>query len=329
MKSVPPPLLLALRLALTLAVGCSILATGCASRRKSGPIIIGVRTSNCQTPFYVADRRKRYEEHGLDVTVQLVPSNTTIIEGMQRGDFQMGSVPVTTAIAAIARGSPLHIVAMTGRGSDGILVRKGEGMTDVTSLRGKKVATIRTSILDVLLRQRLEQVGLDPDRDVELVYMSKLGDMISALKTGQIDATANTEPFMTEAERDGWGQILTYFTVGWPDHPCCVVLARDEFAERNPDALRDILLVHCNAVDWANAHLDEAAQIIVDYLGAFDPALVRRSLDRSKMHIDYRLEVTEIERMAALMATQGLIDQVPAGSRLVDLAPLHDALELR
>lgn len=313
-----------------LAMPCLVFAAlaGCVDRRQGSHIIIGVRTSNCQAPFYIADRQNRYVEQGLDASVRLVSSNTEIIEAMQRGDFQIGSVPVTTAIAAIARGSPLHVVATTGRGSDGLLVRREDGLVDLGDLRGKRVVTIRASILDVLLRHALQQAGIDPDRDVELVYMSKLGDMISALKTGQVDATSNTEPFMTDAERQGWGQILTYYTATWPDHPCCVVLARDDFAKRNPKALRAILSVHCDAVDWANAHIDETAQIIVDYLGAFDPDLVRESLDRSKMLIDYNLESSELERMASLMASQELIEPISAGA-LADLDPLHDVLRDR
>jgi len=35
---------------------------GCTPGQESGTVTIGVRTSNCQTPFYVADRQGLYEE---------------------------------------------------------------------------------------------------------------------------------------------------------------------------------------------------------------------------------------------------------------------------
>ena len=291
-------------------------------------VTIGVRTANDHVPFYIADRQGSYEKLGLDVEVRLISSNTEIIEALQRGDFQVGAVPVTTAIAAIAQGIPLRIVAMTGRGSDGILVRSDGEIADLSALEGKRIATIRASILDVLLRHALEQAGLDPDSDVELVYMSKLGDLISALQTGQVEAISNTEPFMTDAERQGWGHILTYYTASWPDHPCCVVVARERFIADHPQALEGILRIHCEAADWANAHREETAQIIVDYLQAFDPELVSASLSRDKMSIDYRVTPEEIERMAELMAYQGLIKPIAAGE-LVDLGPLSAVLRER
>ena len=304
-----------------------LLCAGCA-KPEAEAITIGVRTSNCQTPFYVADRNGLYEKRGLVTDVRLVPSNTEIIEGMKRGDIQVGSLPVTTAIAAIAQGSPLRIVAMTGRGSDGILVRSDGDIADLQGLRGKRIATIRASILDILLRQTLEQGGLRPDSDVELVYMSKLGDLISALKTGQVDAISNTEPFMTDSVRKGWGHILTYYTASWPDHPCCVVVARDEFIRQRPEALGQILAAHCEAVDWINGHIDEAAQIVVDYLGAFDRELVANTLAPPVMRIDYSVQPGEIEHMAELMVAQGLIEPV-AVEKLVDLEPLSTVLRER
>ncbi|MGB9723905.1 MAG: ABC transporter substrate-binding protein [Chloroflexia bacterium] len=295
----------------------------------AGPIQIGVRTANDHVPFYIADREGMYRQAGLEVRVHLIPSNTEIIEALQRGDLQMGAVPVTTAIAAIDQGAHLRIVAMTGRGSDGLLVRADGGIARWEDLRGKTIATIRASILDVLLRQALELHGLDPERDVTLVYFQKLGDMVSALKTGQVEATSNTEPFMTDAVRQGWGRILGYYTEQWPDHPCCVVVAREDFLREHPQEVEKILDVHVRAVERAQEDPAYAARVIVEYLEAFDPVLVEASLSPEKMRVDYTLSAEEIARMAGLMFRQGLLEHDPAGLDLVDLEPLLRVLEGR
>jgi NitT/TauT family transport system substrate-binding protein len=306
------------------AVLGAILVLGCG--RPSTTIHIGVRTANDHVPFYISDREGLYRTQGLSVTTYLVPSNTEIVEALQRGDFQVGAVPVTTAITAIDQGAQLRIIAMTGRGSDGLLVRQDSGIRTWADLRGKQIATIKTSILDILLRQALEENGLDPDRDVTLVYFQKLGDMISALQTGQVDATSNTEPFMTDAVRQGWGSIVGYYTEQWPDHPCCVVVAREDFIRDHAGELDTILRCHIESVERANADPDYTAAVIVAYLKSFDTALVKASLATDKMRVDYRFTEDEIARMARLMQAQGLLEHAPESLHLTDTGPLARAL---
>ncbi len=293
--------------------------------RPAEPLQIGVRTASDHVPFYIADREGLYRQAGLSVTVHLVPSNTEIVEALQRGDFQMGAVPVTTAIAAIANGARLRVVAMTGRGGDGLLVRQDSAIATWEDLRGRSIATIRASILDVLLRLALSEHGLDAERDVTLVYFQKLGDVISALKTGQVDAASNTEPYMTDAVRQGWGRIVGYYTEQWPDHPCCVVVARQDFVQDHPDEVAGVLRCHIQASHWANRDPAYAARVIVEYLQAFDRDMVEESLSPAKMRVDYHLGREEIARMAALMYRQGLLENDPAAIEFVDLGPLDRA----
>ncbi len=302
---------------------CMLLVAACGRTQPAGPVQIGVRTANDHVPFYIADKEALYRQVGLEATVRLIPSNTEIVEALQRGDLQIGAIPVTTAITAIDHGADLRIVAMTGRGSDGLLVRRDSGITSWEDLRGKRIATIRASILDVLLLQALETHGLDPSRDVTLVYFQKLGDMISALKTGQVDATSNTEPFMTDAVRQGWGHILGYYTEQWPDHPCCVVVARGDLLRQHPETVERVLRAHIQAVERACTDRAYAARVIVEYLQAFNPELVEASLAPEKMRVDYHLTQEEIARMAELMYRQGLLEHPPEETQFTDLGPLQ------
>lgn len=296
------------------------------SAQSFAEVLIGVRTANDHAPFYIAERLGWYAQEGVSAQVKLVPSNTEIVEGLKRKEFLMGAFPVCTAIAAIAQGVPIKIVAMTGRGSDGVLVRRDSGIRDWKDLKGKRVATIRASILDVLLRYVLEGKGLDPDKDVKMSYFMKLGDMISALKTGQLDASSNTEPFMTEAELAGWGHILGYYTTFWPDHPCCVVVAHKELMAKDPGAVEGILRVHVRAVRWANDNPRGTAEIICQYMKGFSPEVVLKSLSPTKMKIDYEISREEIVKMAGLMKKYGLIEEIPLAEDLLDTSFLQRAL---
>jgi ABC-type nitrate/sulfonate/bicarbonate transport system substrate-binding protein len=151
--------------------------------------------------------------------------------------------------------------------------------------------------------------------------------MISALKTGQVDATSNTEPFMTDAERQGWGHIVGYYSDQWPDHPCCVVLAREDFLQEHPQDAEAILRAHIEAVERSLRDPAYTAEVIVQYLEAFDTELVEESLAPDKMRVDYHLDAGEISRMAELMYRQGLLENEPGAVDFVDLGPLTEAIE--
>jgi hypothetical protein len=70
------------------------------------PFFDASRSAISSQPLIAEIRRRRwfayYADEGLEAKVQLMPSNTEIIEAIQRGDLQVGAAPVTTAIAAIA-----------------------------------------------------------------------------------------------------------------------------------------------------------------------------------------------------------------------------------
>ncbi|MFH1927705.1 MAG: hypothetical protein ABIK79_05975, partial [Chloroflexota bacterium] len=72
---------------ITAILGALLLVTliGCKSPAPEGaPALIGVRTSNCQSPFFIADKQGLYEKAGVKAEVQLILSNTEIIEAAQR-----------------------------------------------------------------------------------------------------------------------------------------------------------------------------------------------------------------------------------------------------
>ena len=204
-----------------------------------------------------------------------------------------------------------------------MLVRADSDIRGISDLRGKRVATIRGSILDVPLRHSLHQSGLDPEKDVELVYFTKLGDMLQALKTDQVDAASNTEPFMTQAVRQDWGRIICYYSDSWPDHPCCVLFIGDDLIEEEPQLAQGIVRAHVRAVSYANDHQRETAETIVEYLDAFDVDLVLASLAPEKMRIDYQIDRDETDRMASLMFQYGLIERLPQSEELLDLSFLE------
>jgi NitT/TauT family transport system substrate-binding protein len=47
-----------------------------------------------------------------------------------------------------------------------------------------------------------------------------------------------------------------------PGHPCCVIIARQDFIDQNPQELQKFLNIHKNSTEFVNSNKNETAQII-------------------------------------------------------------------
>jgi NitT/TauT family transport system substrate-binding protein len=48
----------------------------------------------------------------------------------------------------------------------------------------------------------------------------------------------------------------------WKNHPCCVIIASNDFRKNNPDKLKKILKIHQNATNHIYTNRDDASSIL-------------------------------------------------------------------
>jgi len=77
-------------------------------------------------------------------------------------------------------------------------------------------------------------------------------DMKAALSTGQVDAYIAWEPYVSDSVVGGVGNVLLWSGEIMPNHPCCVVVVRNDFLS-GPNGLelaKRFLKAHIEATDW-------------------------------------------------------------------------------
>jgi NitT/TauT family transport system substrate-binding protein len=52
----------------------------------------------------------------------------------------------------------------------------------------------------------------------------------------------------------------------WPDHPCCVIVARDEIIEKFPDALQELTKSFVTSGKYIHANVEKASKIGAEFL---------------------------------------------------------------
>src|SRR5699024_5221237 len=125
-------------------------------------------------------------------------------------------------------------------------------------LKGKKVGSAQaTGGMKLTLMEVLNQNGIDPEKDVELVANNSYQTAYATLTSGEVDATIIHQPYATVAEKDGTGHVLAKTWEFLPDYHTGVLVASQRMIDEQPEVVEPILEVYFYANQYAKTHMDE------------------------------------------------------------------------
>ncbi|MDP3065471.1 MAG: ABC transporter substrate-binding protein [Methanobacteriaceae archaeon] len=229
-------------------------------------IQVGYLPSNHHSALFVADELGMYYKAGL--TMELVPfrSGAEMIHAMQLGQIDVGYCGIAPVTTAISKGVPIKVVAPVNTQGSGLVIPVNSTLNLSSDLSNKTVAIPRKgSVQDVLLNVLLLQNNISASQLKITELEAPL--MPPSLKNGKIDAYVAWEPYVSSANFTGDGKIFLHSEEWWPNHPCCVVVARDDFIKKEPDQLSHFLKVHVKATDYILNNPDESNLIVSQKLG--------------------------------------------------------------
>lgn len=203
---------------------------------------------------------KRLAEQGVGVKWTEFPAGPVLLEGLNVGSIDFGTVGEAPPIFAQAAGANLVYVGNEppSPASEAIVVPKGSSLRTLADLKGKKVALNKGSNVHYLLLKALEKAGV-VYADIQPVFLPP-ADARAAFERGSVDAWAIWDPFLAAAEKqigarvlaDGKGLVANYQ----------FYLASRTYAEKNPEILRIVLDEVAKVDEWGRNNPDEVATIL-------------------------------------------------------------------
>jgi sulfonate transport system substrate-binding protein len=218
--------------------------------------------------FNVPEIRERLESlleerlgRPIILTLDLFPSGPPLLEAINAGSIDIGSVGDTPPIFAQAAGVPfVYIASQITTGGSAILVQQDSPIQSVADLAGKTVAYVSGSSSNFFIIQALRLYDLDYE-DIEPAFLAP-GDARAAFESGSIDAWVIWDPFLTIAVAGGNARTI----ITSADLPITrnYHLASSDFAEQYPEAVEIILDVYQEALDWAQEDEEGYAQYLFE-----------------------------------------------------------------
>jgi NitT/TauT family transport system substrate-binding protein len=232
-------------------------------------------------PFFVAVEKGFIKEEGVDLeVVGPFDAGPAEMDAMAAGQLDMGYVGLPPVILAAARKVPVTVVA--GANLEGSALAASNSIKTVADLKSKKIATPAPGSIQYVLTGMMLSKNNMSVKDVELFPGTiKAPDMPLTLQTGRIDAYFVWEPFVAKSIVSGAGHVLVDSKELWPDHPCCVVVTRNEFLKNNDKAVAAVIKAHQRAIKFIADNPAESKNIAQKYT-KLDSAIIDVAFNRVK-----------------------------------------------
>ena len=220
---------------------------------------------------------KRLAPLGVEVKWTEFPAGPQLLEGLNVGSIDFGTVGEAPPIFAQAAGANLVYVANEppAPASEAILVPKDSPIKSVADLKGKKVALNKGSNVHYLLVKVLEKNGL-AYKDVEPVFLPP-ADARAAFERGSVDAWVIWDPFLAAAEKQIGARILADGLGVTANHQ--FYLAARPYADRRPDVVKIVIEEIAKIDEWGKQNPNEVVAFLAPAIG-IEPAAVDLAVSR-------------------------------------------------
>ncbi|KNZ40205.1 ABC transporter substrate-binding protein [Acetobacterium bakii] len=240
------------------------------------------------------------------------------------GSLDLCGTTMVTAITAASKGEPIVVVSGLSNKCSALAVGAGSGIYSEADLKGKKIAYVPGTMHHLLLLEVLNQNGLDPEKDVELIRIDFF-DMGQALAQETVDAFYSGEPYPSIAIAEGYGRVLAYprddETFGIINSG--MITTKDKI-ENDPQMIQELVTAHVKATDALEADrglwLAKAAEF------GTGPQVLEIAADNIDLFWEIDADyISRVKNLAQRMKEQGLITEVPDIEAMFDLSFIEKA----
>ena len=225
---------------------------------------IGWVFAMANAPVLIAKEKGYFEEQGLDVKLLSFTSGPLVHQALAAGELDMAYIGAPPVYHWFSRGLESRIIAKVNYGQAAVITRKDSGITELSQLKGKKIAGVRRgSGMDVLLRGYVlgEAAKLVPDKDVSVISMPS-GNMGPSVEAKIVDAAFIWEPFTSQFLIRGNTQIIFDMNKAVPKYPWYIIMAMPETLKTKRAAVVKVLKAHRKAVAFLNSGPDAGNELI-------------------------------------------------------------------
>lgn len=197
-------------------------------------------------PLYVAQREGYFQKNGLDVKVISAAGGAHVTAVVSGDAWGVIGGPESNALANKNNSDPIiSVVNVVNRANVYLMSKKGEepksnSPEDLKAfLKGKKINAGRHGgTPNLLTRYLLLQLGLNPDKDVQLLEPADGSTVVTMVQQGQADIANGAEPQISDGiSKNVWGEpFYKFHTMG--DYSYSVLSVKKSTIQKDPETVQ-------------------------------------------------------------------------------------------
>src|SRR5437660_3314877 len=228
------------------------------------------------TPLWVAQEKGFLAKQGLLAEAIFFGAGPPAMQALVAGDLDIVVTSAPNVVNPRLGGADtVMILSIIPTFIDHII--SAPSITSPEQLRGKIGSVNRFgSISEMGLRLSLRRLGIDPDKDVRIVPAGGNPERLAAISKGIAQFTIMNEPFIKEAERLGFRDLVNMATLKIPLHGNGIVTREAIIKAKRPMVTKFTRAI-TEAIHYIKAYKDATKTIIGKYAKFTDPEGLERT----------------------------------------------------
>jgi len=226
--------------------------------------------SPTNSPIWTIQERKLLQKQGVEPEIIAINNSPTVLQALLAGEIDAASISVTTLVSSrLAGADTVMVLGVVPTFVDHIV--SAANIAGVEQLKGKTGAVNRLGTTsDMGLRLALRRLGIDPERDTRIVPVGGNPERLAALSKGLVQFTIIAEPFVREAEKLGFRDLISIGSLKIPFW-WNGILTRESTIKAKRPLIMKLVRAMTEALHFLKTDKEAAKAIFRKNLGIADP----------------------------------------------------------
>jgi NitT/TauT family transport system substrate-binding protein len=233
--------------------------------------------SGSSVPIWIAQERGFFAKHGFNVDL-IFATGRRPTQALVAGEVQFISTAASASIPAAVAGADLVILAGASNVSPLEIFSRPE-ITRPEHLRTKRLGiTTFGSATDAAARFALSKWGLKFGKDVVILQLGGVSEVLAALATGAIDAGIVSDPTTIAARKAGFHRLASLRELGLNVQHVAITAQRS-YVRSNPGITERFLRAYSQSINYFHSDRGGTLEVMSKYLRRMDRESIAESYD--------------------------------------------------